>query len=100
MKGTWRGEINMGNESQPLLIIMDYEDDTITGLVNPGRSSYRFTRAELDASNWLLVAEATDREGVPVRLEATLQEVGARNRYLEGTWIQGVRAYPFRITRE
>ena len=99
-KGTWRGIISMGNENQALLIIMDYDGESITGMINPGRSSYRFNDAELDASSWSLNAEATTRDGTDINFEGTLNEIGARNRYLEGTWTQAGSSYPFKITRE
>lgn len=100
LKGTWRGEIAMPGGSQPVVIIMDYDGDNITGMINPGRSSYNFTTAELDAPDWTLHATATTRDGNDVSFTAKLHEIGARNRYLDGTWRQGGDNYPFRITRE
>ena len=100
LKGTWRGEIAMGDDTRALVIIMGYETDSITGMINPGRTSYRFSSAELDADNWTLHASATNRDGVDISLTAMLHEIGARNRYLEGTWQEAGNSYPFRITRE
>ncbi len=100
LKGTWRGTITTGSNMRPLVIIMDYGEDEITGMINPGRNSYNFTSAALDAPNWLLRANATTREGVDVSFQATLHEIGARNRYLEGSWSEEGSSYPFKITRE
>jgi hypothetical protein len=100
IKGTWRGEISMGSNSRALVMILGYDGDTITGMINPGRSSYRFSSSELDAPNWTLNASATNRDGVNISFSATLHEIGARNRYLEGTWTEAGRSYPFRVTRE
>jgi hypothetical protein len=99
IKGTWRGEIAMGSQSQAVVIIMNY-DNEITGMINPGRNSFNFSSAELDAPNWTLSANAITREGVDVSLTGVMNEIGARNRYLEGTWTQAGSSYPFRITRE
>ena len=99
LKGTWRGEIAMGNQSQAVVIIMNY-DNEITGMINPGRNSFNFSTAELDAPNWTLSANAITRDGVDVSLTGVMHEIGARNRYLEGTWTQAGSSYPFRITRE
>jgi hypothetical protein len=98
LKGTWRGEIAMGNQSQAVVIIMNY-DNEITGMINPGRNSFNFSSAELDAPNWTLSANALTRDGVDVSLTGVMHEIGARNRYLEGTWTQAGSSYPFRITR-
>lgn len=100
LKGTWRGAVDVDGKSQPLVIIMDYGQDTITGLINPGRSSFRFSEASLDAPNWMLSASAMTRDGLAVEFTATLHEIGARNRYLEGTWTQSGNNYPFKVTRE
>ena len=100
LKGTWRGEITMPGGAENLVIIMDYREDEITGMINPGRRSFNFTSAELDAPNWTLHAQATNREGNAIQLMAQLHEIGARNRYLEGMWSQAGSSYPFRITRE
>ena len=99
LKGTWRGEIAMGNQSQAVVIIMNY-DNEITGMINPGRNSFNFSSAELDAPNWTLSANALTRDGVDVSLTGVMHVIGARNRYLEGTWTQAGSSYPFRITRE
>ena len=99
LKGTWRGEIAMGNQPQAVVIIMNY-DNEITGMINPGRNSFNFSTAELDAPNWTLSANAITRDGVDVSLTGVMHEIGARNRYLEGTWTQAGSSYPFRITRE
>lgn len=100
MKGTWRGVINMPGGQEPVVIIMDYDGDKITGMINPGRSSYNFTSSELDAPNWTLHANATTRDGSDIQIFATLHDIGARNRYLEGMWSQAGASYPFRINRE
>lgn len=100
LKGTWRGTITTGSTTRPLVIIMDYQGDEITGMINPGRNSYNYTSAELDAPNWVLEASATTREGMDIRFQATLMDVGARNRYLEGSWSEEGSSYPFKITRE
>lgn len=100
LKGTWRGTITTGSTTRPLVIIMDYKGDEITGMINPGRNSYNYTSAELDAPNWVLEASATTREGMDIRFQATLMDVGARNRYLEGSWSEEGSSYPFKITRE
>jgi len=100
LKGTWRGEIAMVNEPVPVVIIMDYKGDDLTGMINPGRNSFNFTSAELDAPNWTLMANAESRDGVNISFEAVLHEIGARNRFLEGTWTVAGTTYPFKITRE
>ena len=99
-KGTWRGEIAMPGGPQAIVIIMNYDGDNITGMINPGRRSFNFTSSELDAPNWRLSASATTRDGITVALNGMLHDIGAKNRYIDGDWEQGGASYPFRITRE
>ena len=99
-KGTWRGTITAGSNTRPLLIIMDFDENNITGMINPGRSSYSFSSAELDASNWFFKAEAITRAGVDISFQGTLHDIGAGNRYLEGAWSEEGSSYPFKVTRE
>ena len=99
-QGTWRGTIGSGEQARPVVIVMQYDGDAITGLVNPGRNSYRFAEVEHDAANWLLDVTATTSDGVAIAFSATMHEIGARNRYLNGSWREAGQELPLRITRE
>jgi len=99
-EGTWRGTITKGAESAPVVMIMGYDGDNITGMINPGRNSYRFQQALHDAPNWALSVSAQTREGEAIEFTGVMHEIGAVNRYIEGTWTQGGQSWPFRITRE
>jgi hypothetical protein len=98
--GTWRGELNRNGESLPVVVIMDYDGDNITGMINPGRNSYRFSEAEHDAPNWRVTVNTENRQGEAVMFTGVMHEIGARNRYIEGSWNQAGMEYAFRITRE
>ena len=101
--GTWRGELTRNggnNESVPVVVIMDYDGDSITGMINPGRNSYRFDEAEHDAPNWRITVNTENRASEAVMFSGVMQEIGARNRFIEGTWNQAGVEYGFRITRE
>ena len=94
--GTWRGTMqNDAGESRRVLLIMDYDGEEIGGMINPGPDSLRIESAELDAPNWTLQVSAG-----PVEFEGTLHEIGARNRFMEGTWRENGEQYEFRVTRE
>ncbi len=99
-EGTWRGMINMGATSAPVVMIIEYDGETLNGMINPGRSSYKFLTVEHDAPNWKLMATAETRDGIPVAFTAIMHDIGSVKRYMEGTWTQAGEEYPFRITRE
>jgi hypothetical protein len=99
-KGTWRGTIDMGGSTAPVVMIIDYDGNQLTGMINPGRNSYKFLTVVHDAPNWELTATAETRDGMPVSFTAVMHDIGAVTRYLDGTWTQAGASYPFRITRE
>lgn len=99
-EGTWRGEINMGATTTPVVMIIDYDGATLNGMINPGRSSYKFLTVEHDAPNWKLTVTAETRDGIPVSFSAVMHDIGSATRYMEGTWTQAGADYPFRIARE
>lgn len=98
--GTWRGTLSNGTDTLPVVIIMSYDGDNIQGMINPGRNSYQFSSAELDAPNWKLDVSAQTRDGQAVAISAVLKEIGSVNRFMEGTWIQAGQHYDFKVTRE
>lgn len=98
--GTWRGTIENETGERPVVLIMDYDGENIGGMINPGRNTIRIQSAELDAPNWLLTVRAETSVGEAIEFSGTLHEIGARNRYMTGTWTQGGEAFAFRVTRE
>lgn len=99
-EGTWRGTIGSGAAAEPVVIIMDYDGDSIDGMINPGRNSYRFENALHDAPNWKIDVAAETRAGEAISFTAVMQEIGSVNRFMEGTWTEGGQSQAFKITRE
>lgn len=99
-EGTWRGTLTNGADTTPVVIIMDYDGEAIQGMINPGRSSYQFGSVIHDAPNWKLDVTAETRDGQAISFSAVMKDVGAVNRYMEGTWTQAGQQYDFKITRE
>lgn len=100
LNGTWRGTRVSGDETERVLLIMKWDGDSLGGMINPGPNSVPFQTAELDAPNWILHVEAQTRDGEPIMFTAVLENVGAYNRTLEGSWTQNGKEYSFKVTRE
>ena len=98
--GTWRGEISRGAQTSAVVIIMNYNGDTITGMINPGRNSYPFQKAEHDAPAWKITVTAENRQAEAISFSGVMSDIGARNRVIDGTWNQGGQEYSFHIARE
>jgi hypothetical protein len=99
-EGTWRGTATAGAESLPVVIIMNYDGESLKGMVNPGRNSFPFTSVEHDAPRWFLNVAATNKQNEAIRFAGVMHEIGSPHRYIDGTWTQAGKEYSFRITRE
>jgi len=99
-EGTWRGTIGSGAAARPVVMIIDYDGEKLTGMIDPGRNSYRFDNATHDAPNWKIDVSTQNRAGEAIAFSAVMHEIGSAKRYMEGTWTQGGQELPFRITRE
>jgi hypothetical protein len=98
--GTWRGTIGDGASAKAVVMIIDYDGEQLSGMIDPGRNSYRFENATHDAPSWKLDVHTQNRAGEAIAFSAVMHEIGSANRYMEGTWTQGGQELPFKITRE
>jgi hypothetical protein len=96
-KGSWSGYWGPDDTDQRrMLLLLDWEDNRLTGTINPGRNGTQIDRATLEASNWTLTIEAAMRSPASsdsaVRFIATgkLENLGSwTNRRYSGTYQLG-----------
>ena len=100
LDGTWRGEWGTGPDINRIVVIMKWNGETITGRMNPGPRSFEFSDAELSPDDWTVRIEATDADGRDIVADGTLEDIGAYDRSISGTWTVDGVTHPFRITRE
>jgi hypothetical protein len=99
LKGVWLGEWGTSKANRNQVVIeMDYDGKAVTGTINPGAEAVPFTKAELNYNNWTVHLEAESR-GVRYVIDGKILNLGAVNRSIAGTWIQGNQKGDFRITR-
>jgi hypothetical protein len=104
LTGSWSGDWGTTKETRNrLLLEFDWDDKSVTGTINPGPNAVPLQKASLDPSTWIVrfEAEAKDPSGKPVRyvVEGRLENLGAYNRVLTGTWSQGGVKGDFRVVR-
>ncbi len=107
MKGQWSGEWGPKDRPNRLLLDLDWNGKDVTGRINPGMDSEgTFKKVTIDYSNvdaWKVQVdgEAKDASGkmVPVRIDGTLENLGAYFRVFRGTWSQGGQKGDFHVTR-
>jgi hypothetical protein len=106
LKGQWSGE--WGPKDNPSRLLMDIEWDgkALTGKINPGTDTEGTVKTvTIDYSavdSWKVHIEGEAKEGgkvVPVRVDGTLENLGAYSKAFHGTWTQGGRKGEFAVTR-
>jgi len=82
LKGSWIGEWS-GNTAlgEFVLIVMDWNGEEVTGMVNPGTDNIEIENVDLDPSDWSVSIEAGD-----YTIDATIQNIELPSRTLDGRW--------------
>jgi len=104
LKGSWSGDWGPAKDTRNrLLLELNWDGKAVTGTINPGPNAVPLQKASLDPSNWTVrfEAEAKDRSGQMIRyvVEGKLENLGAYNRVMTGTWSQGSVKGDFRLVR-
>jgi hypothetical protein len=85
--GTWEGNDALGND---LILILDWDGKSVTGMINPGTDNIPITKATLEPKGWVvtLEADARDKSGAPLHLviDGHIENVELPNRSIVGTW--------------
>ncbi len=104
LKGSWSGDWGPTKETRNrLLLQLNWDGKAVTGTINPGPNAVPLQKVTLDPSNWAVhfEAEGKDQAGRAVRyiIDGKLENLGAYNRVLSGTWTQGGVKGDFRLVR-
>jgi hypothetical protein len=107
LKGQWSGQRGTGENQTRLLLDFGWDGKEISGRINPGSDTEgtvkkaTFDYSNVDAWKVTIDAEGKDASGkvVPIRIEGTLENLGAYYRLFHGTWTQGGQKTPFTVTR-
>lgn len=101
LDGTWRGEwIGPDGKLEAVVILMQWDGETIQGTINPGRNAVPFTAAELNVDDWSVRIEAAGAPSGPISIEGRLRDIGSYRRFIEGAWTTNGVAHGFKIARE
>jgi hypothetical protein len=107
LKGQWSGEWGPKGSPNRLLLDIQWDGKEITGRINPGMDTEgtikkaTFDYSNVDAWKVQIEGEAKDASGkmVPVRVDGTLENLGAYFRVFRGSWSQGGQKGEFFVTR-
>jgi hypothetical protein len=107
LKGQWSGEAGAAGKTMRLLLDLGWDGKAITGKINPGSDTeadvkkVTFDYSKVTTWGVQMEAEGKDASGKPVqiRIDGTLENLGAYYRVFHGTWTQGGQKMPFTLTR-
>ena len=105
LTGIWYGDWGTNaTQRNHLTIQMNWDGKNVTGIINPGPDSYPIKVATLDSSKWTVHFEADgkDEKGAPAHFVADgkLENIGAYNRTITGTWTFGPTKATFKLKRD
>ena len=107
LKGQWSGERGTGANAARLLLDLHWDGKALTGAINPGSDTEATVKkvtidySKVDSWAVQIEAEGKDASGKPVqiRVDGTLENLGAYYRVFHGTWMQGNQKSNFTVTR-
>lgn len=103
-KGTWLGFWGPNDDAQErLILVLDWENRALSGVLNPGPDAIPITSAEIDYDTWTMVVEADlpSDGGAAQQWVATgkLENLGSwTNRRYSGTYTYGDETGAFTAT--
>ncbi|MEO8258172.1 MAG: hypothetical protein ABI868_12570 [Acidobacteriota bacterium] len=103
LKGTWSGDWGPDkNNRTHLLIEIKWDGKALTGTLNPGPDAAPLQNLTVNPESWIVhfEADAKDASGKAVRsiVDGKVENLGAYDRIITGTWSQASTKGDFKIT--
>ena len=102
--GSWHGTHGPNAKTRTdITVVMDYDGQKITGVVNPGFEGMELQNPTLTPKGWLFRFEIDDKRAAkPVRcvVEGKIDRLGSDQRTLTGTWVCGSVKHDFTLIRD
>ena len=101
LDGTWRGQRQAGTDTPvTVVMVLTWDGNKVSGLIDPGPKSIQIAKAELIPHGWRVKIEAQAKTGEAISFTGVIGKLGAYDRTITGTWIEGARSYRVRMVRE
>jgi hypothetical protein len=104
LKGSWSGDwgSNAANRTH-VVVEIGWDGKALNVVVNPGPRAVPLPKATVDYSTWTVHFEGDgkDPSGATVHyvVDGKLENLGAYQRFITGTWMQGAAKGDFKLTR-
>ena len=104
LKGTWSGDWGTTKENRVHVVLeLNWDGKAITGNINPGPKAVAITKATLDPAAWAVHIEGDGKDAtgkaVHYMIDGKLENIGAYQRVLSGSWTEGGKKGDFRVVR-
>jgi hypothetical protein len=104
LKGQWSGDWGASKaDRNRVLVDIDWDGKALSVVLNPGANATTLSRATVNYDTWAVHFEGDgkDRTGAAVHyvIDGKLENLGAYQRFITGTWTQGSAKGDFKITR-
>jgi hypothetical protein len=105
LKGTWSGDWSPTKDSRTHIVLeLNWDGKAITGNINPGPKAVAIQKATLDPATWgvHIEGDGKDTAGTPVHytIDGKLENIGAYQRVMTGSWTQGGVRGDFKVVRK
>ncbi len=101
LDGTWRGETTAKDGShRTIVLVMQWDGKQVNGTMNPGPESTEFTGGKLNPEGWKFTLGFKNAQGVNVKFDGTISNLGKYNRVLSGKWTEGTSSLDIRFVHE
>jgi hypothetical protein len=101
LKGTWSGDWGPNlDDRRHITLVMDYDGEAVSGLLNPGTNSVSLSGIALDVNDWSIRIEGETPAGEPIRADGRIENLESYHRTISGTWWQGALEGSFTLTRD
>jgi len=104
LKGSWTGDWGTSRENRTHVVLeLNWDGKAITGTINPGPNSVQMQKATLDPDTWAVHFEADGKDAsgktVHYAIDGKLENIGAYQRVITGTWVQGATKGNVKVVR-
>ena len=104
LKGSWLGDWGQNKDNRTRVFIeIQWDGKTLSGTLNPGANGVKLQTVTVNPDTWAVhfEGEGKDKSGATIRyvIDGKLENIGAYQRFITGTWSEGSRKGDFRITR-
>ncbi len=104
LKGTWSGDWGQTKDNRTHVTLeLNWDGKAITGNINPGPKAVAIQKAALDPATWGVHIEGDGKDAagkaVHYTIDGKLENIGAYQRFITGTWTEGGKKGDFKVVR-